>query len=99
MAGFFHRSDSERKRIELILLELAKVGALINGYEKQRNGYTVGKQFELGWIFYTASNGSISDEIVMRETYTTVRVLERVLYRQIESLKKYESVHRDKNGK
>jgi len=94
MEGFFYRTDSERRRINQIQIELGRVGALINQYEKQRNGYNVPKQFEVGWIFYTGSDGNIQDEIIMRKSYTTIQVLERVLYRQIKYLKEQESAHK-----
>jgi hypothetical protein len=94
MEGFFYRADSERRRIEAVRGELSRVGLLIRGYEKQKGGYTVPKQFESGWIFYIASDGNVKDEMLLRKNYTTLQILERTLYRQIKTLKELESIHK-----
>lgn len=70
------------------------MNALISRHEKTRSGYDVPRHFQTGWIFYTSSDGSIADEMIMRRDWTKIQVMERALYKQIKNLKQYESMEK-----
>lgn len=51
--------------------------------------------FETNWIFFTLSDGNIADEKIIRKEYTTVMVMERLLLKQVKSLKEMEAIAKD----
>lgn len=71
------------------------MGALIERHQKQRNGYNVPKHFETNWILFVSSDGSVIEEKYIRDNYTTIQVMERVLYKQIRTLKELESMQKE----
>ena len=92
MGGFFRLTTAELKRLEAISAELSKVNALIEraNENKKMGGYSVPKLFSLSWVLYTASGGDVMQEKFIRENYRRVDMLERVLMKQIETLKTVE---------
>lgn len=98
MGGFFYRTEEEVRRLNAITRELGRVGSRISKYDSTKGDYSVPKSFDTSWIFYRISEGVASEEKMMREEYTTIQVLERLLMMNIKTLKEMESMPKTKHG-
>jgi hypothetical protein len=87
---FFYTEESDSLRIERLNQEISIVSGKISRYDKTRREYDVPDEFVVDKMLYDSSGGDVFQEKFIRENFTRIDMLERILFKQIEILRSYE---------
>ena len=92
MGRFFY--SEEQHQIDRIYEELDNVTNEINRLAKRGRRYVAPADFSNDWLFFTSSGGDVIQEDYIRENFTRLQVLKRVLMRSIEVLHSYQDAEK-----
>lgn len=93
MERFFY--TEEQHQIDAITDEIDLVNNAIDRLaKKQGRKYTPPDIFKTDWLLFACSKGDAMQEDYIRENYTRLQVMKRVLMRSIEALHSYQSTEK-----